>query len=280
MDGWKDQSHHFSPEVTTTRSNRYRKPPLGDGSNWQQSVPSWEKKFCASVGSISWKKILETKKIIHLYDDIIKWNDSAGKEAFEKAKNNFYANMYNLPNDSVLPDADIYIDKVNWDSEVDQNLMRDLDSDSVVPNSKDEQVVIFGSSFPPSYQNFSPYGWGDSDDDKKKDVTSPEYNIPQRETGGGGVDNNDNWWVRNENDGCGESRNDYWGWNMYDNNYFYGDVKNESGRYMSRYKTSRFQNDNDRARRNNGNRRKSGYSCARVNPSSHEHRWSVKKPVS
>ncbi|KAJ0782586.1 hypothetical protein HanPSC8_Chr01g0011931 [Helianthus annuus] len=287
MDSWKDQGYHFSPEVTRTRSSSYRRPPVGGGSNWQQTVPSWEKKFCSSVGSISWNKILETKKTIHLYDNIIKWNDSAAKEAFEKAKHNFYANMHNLPTDSGLSsDADIYIDNINWDSEVDQNLMLDLDSDSVVPdsNSKDEQVVIFGSSFPPSYQSFSPYGWGDSDDDKKKDVRPPDHNLHRRETEGGGCDKNDNWRVSNENNGWGDSRNDYWGWNMYDdNNCFYDDAKNEpkegSGRYMSRYKTSRFRKDDDRDR-NNGNRRRSGYSCEPVNASSHTHRWSVKKPFS
>lgn len=236
------------------------------GSNWHQTVPSWEKKFCSSVGSISWKKLLETKKTIHLYDNIIKWNDSAGKEAFEKAKHDFYANTYNLPSDNRLQDADIYIDNVDWDSEVDQNLILDLDSDAVVPdsNSKDEHVVIFGSSFPPNYQNFSPYGWGDSDDDKKKDE-------------GGGFDNNDNWGVRNESNG-------YSGWNMYDDsNCFYGDGKNEnkdgSGRYMSRYKTSRYRKDGDRGR-DNENRRKSGHYYGPVKPSSQTHRWSVKKPVS
>ncbi|KAI7749725.1 hypothetical protein M8C21_010893 [Ambrosia artemisiifolia] len=277
MDSWKDQGYHFTPEVTRTRSSRYRKPPVGGSSNWQQTVPSWEKQFCSSVGSIPWNKILETKKTIHLYDNIIKWNDSAGKEAFEKAKNNFYAAMHNLPSNSGSLDADIYIDNINWDSEVDENLMLDLDSDRVVPdsNSKDEHVVIFGSSFPPSYQSFSPYGWGDSDDDKKKDIKSPDYNLHQRKIEGGGFDENDSWRVSNENDGRGDSRNDYWGWNMYDdNNCFYDDVKNEpkegSGRYMSRYKTSRFRKDNDRAR-NNGNGRKS---------SSQAHRWSVKKPFS
>lgn len=271
----------------------------GGNSNWQQSVPSWEKKFCASVGSVPWRKLLETKKFIHLYDNIIKWNDSAGKEAFENAKYNFYANIYNLPCDNLLPDPDIYIDKINWDSnEVDQNLILDLESDSVPDsNSKEEQVVIFGSSFPPSYQSFSPYGWGDSDDDKKKDPnTSPENNMYQVEGNEGGVvDNNDKWWGWNENNetgkgvpGYGDSRNDYWGWNVYDNNnHFYGDVNNEKKEGSGRYKKSRFRKDDNnhgsRPRRNNGNGRKSNYSCTTVNSSSHggtAHRWSVKKPVS
>ncbi|PWA84408.1 hypothetical protein CTI12_AA036410 [Artemisia annua] len=299
---WRDED---VTRTTTTRAYCYKKPPpVGGSSNWQHSVPSWEKKFCSSVGAVPWKKLLETKKCIHLYDNIIKWNDSAGKEAFDTAKNNFYANIYNLPCDNWSPDPDIYIDKINWDSEVDPNLILDLETDHVVPDSssKDEQVVIFGSDFPPSYQSFSPYGWGDSDDDKKKDPNTspeyaPEYGNNQWETEGnerGVADNNNNWWGWNENDetakgdqGYGDSRNDYWGWNMYDNNnYFYGDVNNQTREGSGRYKTSRFRKDENqgtRSRKNNANGRKSSYSCAPVNPNSHggaAHRWSVKKPVS
>ncbi|KVI03485.1 uncharacterized protein LOC112513802 [Cynara cardunculus var. scolymus] len=306
MDGWRDQAVSSNQEVTRTRSNSYRKPPLGGNLNWQQSVPSWEKKFIASFGSVPWKKLVETKKFIHLYDNVIKWNDSAGKEAFQSAKNKFYANMHGLPSDKYFLDPDIYIDKIDWNSQVDPNLILDLESDSVVPESccNDEPVVIFGTSFPPSYQSFSPYGWGDSDDDdKKKDPnTSPEYNIHQRETEGntwGVVDDGNNWWGSNEDDKTangdhgGGNRNDHWGWNVYDNNnYYYGDVNNEmrngSGRSMSRYKTSRFRRDDNQPRRNNGNGKKSSsgcrpWKCAPVNPGSAgggAHRWSVKKPVS
>nr|XP_043610653.1 GATA zinc finger domain-containing protein 4 [Erigeron canadensis] len=309
MDNWRDHHHHYQ-EVTRTKLNNNnicKKPPLGGSSNWQQGVPSWEKKFCASVGSIPWKKLVELKKFIHLYDNVINWNDSAGKEAFENAKDKFYADMYNLPHNTWLPDPDIYIDNINWDSEVDPNLLLDLESNSVVPDSssKDEQVIIFGSTFPPSYQSFSTYGWGDSDDDQKKDIdpnTSPEYNGNHWEVEGNRKDvvhnnnNGSNWWGSIENDetaerdqGWGDSRNDYWGWNMYDNNnYFYADVRNEpkvgSGRYASKYKTSRSRKDDNqgsRSRRNNGNGTKSSNYCAPVNPSSHggvvAHRWSVKK---
>ncbi|KAL7598243.1 hypothetical protein Lser_V15G26264 [Lactuca serriola] len=296
MDGWRDQGVNYNQEVTRTRPNSYRKPlPLGGNPNWQQSVPSWEKKFCSSIGSIPWKKLVETKRFIHLYDNVIKWNDSAGKEAFQSAKNNFYANIHGLPCNNRLPDPDIYIDNIDWDSKVDPNLILDLDSDSVVPDSgskdEQEQVVIFGSSFPPSYQNFSPYGWGDSDDDKKKSPnpnTSPEYNI-ERNTRGV-VDNNNSWWGWSENvDKTKGDQEDHWGWNMkmYDNNNcFYGDVSN-NGNNMSRYKTSRFIK--NQPRRSTGNGRRHGgspaaYGCAPVNhggaPAGGGHRWSVKKTVS
>ncbi|KAL4587462.1 hypothetical protein LXL04_000333 [Taraxacum kok-saghyz] len=286
MDGWRDQGVNYNQEITRTRPNCYRKPPIGGNPNWQQSVPSWEKKFCSSIGSIPWKKLVETKRFIHLYDNVIKWNDSAGKEAFQTAKNKFYANIHGLPFNNRLPDPDIYIDNIDWDSEVDPTLILDLDSDSVVPDSgsKEEQVVIFGSSFPPSYQSFSPYGWGDSDDDdKKKDPnTSPEQNINT----GGVVDNSNSWWGWSENEEKVKGNEEYRGWNMYDdNNCFYGDMSNGN---MSRYKTSRFVR--TQSRRNTGRRAVNhggspvGYGCVPVSqggaPGGGGHRWSVKKTVS
>ncbi|XP_071691076.1 uncharacterized protein [Rutidosis leptorrhynchoides] len=303
MENWKDQAYndYNQAHFTRTKPNSYRKPPAGGSSNLQHNVPSWEKKFCASVGSIPWKKLLETKKCIHLYDNVIKWNDSAGKEAFEKAKNNFYANMYNLPHDNLFPDPDIYIDKINWDLKIDPNLILDLESDAVFPdsNSKDEQVVIFGSSFPPSYQSFSTYGWGDSDDDKKNDKNpDTPFNVRQselQENEGGVFDHNNNWWGRDENEeagkkdrGYGDSRNDYWGWNMYDNNnYFYAGVKNERKGGSGRFKGTRVRKDDNqgsRSRSTNGNGLKSSNFCGPVNVSSRAgvvvNRWSVKKPVS
>lgn len=117
--------------------------------------------------------------------------------------------MYNLPHNNWLPDPDVYIAKRNWDSEVDPNLILDLESNSAVPDSssKDEQVIIFGSSLPLTYQSFSPYGWGDSDDDQKKDKdpkTSSDYNSHVHEVEGNEgdvVDNyGNNWWGSNEND--------------------------------------------------------------------------------
>jgi hypothetical protein len=39
------------------------------------------------------EKILKTKKILALYKDIISWDDSAGKEAFDNAKAHFWAQI-------------------------------------------------------------------------------------------------------------------------------------------------------------------------------------------
>ncbi|KAE8695489.1 putative Cysteine-rich receptor-like protein kinase 10 [Hibiscus syriacus] len=49
-------------------------------------VPLWEKKFCTIVGKVSWRKIVDTKKLTSPNDNVLNWDDSAGEEAFHNAK--------------------------------------------------------------------------------------------------------------------------------------------------------------------------------------------------
>ncbi|KAK8651436.1 hypothetical protein V6N13_141037 [Hibiscus sabdariffa] len=46
-------------------------------ATWQPTVPSWEMKFCNLVGSVRWRKLLETKRCMKLYDNVVQWKDSA-----------------------------------------------------------------------------------------------------------------------------------------------------------------------------------------------------------
>ncbi|KAF8395766.1 hypothetical protein HHK36_019717 [Tetracentron sinense] len=96
------------------------------------SVPSWVKKFCFLVGSITWRKLLETKKTMFLDENVVQWNDSAGEEAFHNAKKRFWADINGLPYDVPLPDPDMYIDEVDWNSEIDPELLIGLDKKPVV----------------------------------------------------------------------------------------------------------------------------------------------------
>lgn len=276
MEGWGRQGDNFYQEGVRTRPP-YKKPPLG---NWQQTVPSWEKKFCTSVGSIPWRKILETKKCMHLYDNVVKWNDSAGAEAFQNAKNRFYANFHGLPCDTSLPDPNIYIDEIDWDSKIDPDLIMDLESRSVAPEVETkEKVIIFGHALIAN-QGFSSTGWGDNEDDVKKTTNSTsennvvpwdsnegQNNCPTEGNGWGdyGYNNNNTWcWPDTNspkvdsgwNNEWGYGWNNSWGCNQYGNNNYvvddvnggngggWGNVNNGrregSARYMSRYKTSRF----------------------------------------
>lgn len=277
MGGWRGQrNENYDQGVTRTRSQN-RRPPLG---SWQPTVPSWEKKFCIVVGAVPWRKVIDTKKIIHLYENVLKWNDSAGEEAFHNAKTRYWEAINGLPCDISLPDPDIYIDKIDWNSEIDPELILDLDRDSVVPDGqeKGEQVVILGDSLIPN-QLFSSTGWGDAEWDLKQptnlllekkgnpwEPNCAQANAAPGENGWGDVC--DDSQCRNLSDGAMKNSGwtDNWnnsqGWNQYGNNYDRSDnlkygrdtsvwqqwapsTRNgrNTGVYMSRYKTSRFPHD-------------------------------------
>ncbi|GMI84940.1 hypothetical protein HRI_002163300 [Hibiscus trionum] len=154
----KGEIHHQGIQGARSYS---RKPSL---ATWQPTVPSWEKKFCNLVGSVPWRRLLETKRFMHLYDNIINWNDLAVEEAFHNAKNRFWAEINGLPCDIRLPDPDSYIDKIDWDSEIDPELLLDLEREPKVPDEKDksENVVILGNSLLLN-QSFACGGWGDAE---------------------------------------------------------------------------------------------------------------------
>ncbi|KAK7823108.1 hypothetical protein CFP56_035908 [Quercus suber] len=263
--------------------------------NWQSSVPSWEKEFCLLIGSVPWRKLLETKKCMYLYDNVVQWNDSAGEEAFCNAKKRYWAGINGLPCNISLPDPDIYIDKVDWNSSIDPELLLDLEQEQETPNEvdKDEKVVILGDSL--LNKSFSCTGWGEDEEELQKAADLSRH--PGNEDWDRKVDNDNNPW-ENSNDqnngamkdyGWGSHPNDSQAWNKWknscyewENNYngaenvddrsggnwgTYDDnsrKKQGSPRYMSRYKTSRFAgNDYQRGSnewRNGRGRKKGNYS--------------------
>ncbi|KAF8395775.1 hypothetical protein HHK36_019726 [Tetracentron sinense] len=124
------------------------------------SVPYWEKQFCCVVCSIPWEKLLETKKTMSYHENVVQWNDSAGEEAFHKAKNRFWAEINGLPCGISLPDPDIYIDEIDWNSNINPDLLLDLDKKPVLLNEEVEFLVD-----PYSNQPILPFGWGDAEED-------------------------------------------------------------------------------------------------------------------
>ncbi|EPS65178.1 hypothetical protein M569_09599, partial [Genlisea aurea] len=135
---------------------------------WQPTIPSWEKQFCRVVGSINWETVKERKESLHLYENVANWDDSAGKEAFLNAKRRYWAEINNLPCDVSMPDPDLYIDDIKWDSSHDDSaVVLEDDDDDIPPLSSDaadgEPVIIFSNTHlppPPPYR-----GWGDDDED-------------------------------------------------------------------------------------------------------------------
>lgn len=71
-------------------------------------------------------------------DKVMKWNDSAGEKAFHSAKSRYWAKINGLPCNISLPNPDIYIDNIDWDSKVDPQLFLDLD---VAKEEKNNNVI-------------------------------------------------------------------------------------------------------------------------------------------
>ncbi|KAI4348650.1 hypothetical protein L6164_009349 [Bauhinia variegata] len=161
MGNWRKVggSHH---QVGQWNRSFSRRPPLG---TWQSNVPSWEKRFCASVGAVPWGKLLEAKRYMYLFDNVVKWDDSAGREAFDNAKQRFWAEINGFPCNISLPDPNIYIDDVDWNSSIDPELIQDLEREKDFPSeeTKEEKLVVLGSSVLLN-QKIIPTGWGEAEE--------------------------------------------------------------------------------------------------------------------
>lgn len=168
MGSWRGQrgsSRHQGGQGTRSLA---RKPPLGC---WQPAVPTWEKEFCKSVGSVTWRRLLDAKKYLHIHDKVVKWNDSAVEEAFHNAKERYWAEINGLPCCISLPDPDIHIDIVDWESKMDPELLLDLErGPEAFYGSNSGQTVIFGNVL--SNLSFACDGWGDVEEEWPKDQTS------------------------------------------------------------------------------------------------------------
>ncbi|CAA7033978.1 unnamed protein product [Microthlaspi erraticum] len=163
MSNWRRQKprnnnnhHHYHHRQGTTMTQS-SKPPL---ANCRQSVPAWEKEFCAKIGLVPWSRVLEAKQSMYLYGRVVQWDDSAGEDAFKNAKSRFWAERNGFPCDLTLPDPDVYIDDVDWDAEVDTELILDLERRGPAPVRKEgeEPVVILDALVLP--EQYSGVGWG------------------------------------------------------------------------------------------------------------------------
>lgn len=132
---------------------------------------SWEEQLYLSVGEELWENLLDSKKYIQLYENVMRWNDSAVEEAFEDAKNRFLAKIKGVPCDVPLPDPDANIDEVDWsDSGNPAELVLD-EEETCQGRSEGEVVVIVGLDEALMDPSFC-VGWGpgpwDEEDLKKE----------------------------------------------------------------------------------------------------------------
>ncbi|CAI0461731.1 unnamed protein product, partial [Linum tenue] len=204
-------------------------------------VPVWEKEFCYAVGAVPWHKVVDAKKFSYSQSQILKWDDSAGKEAFHNAKNRYWAVINGLSCDIPPPDPDACIDEINWNPYIDPELIRELEQEYYAPvddeemnfgNMKKKTKNMFsdpleGCSMNPAEdvgnrwetQNFvlgssaavtaGCQGWGDQWDDnlKESNDSNKDDNNPwekARHQGDEAVDGSGGWPVVGD---------DSWGWN-------------------------------------------------------------------
>ncbi|KAL9232608.1 hypothetical protein vseg_007700 [Gypsophila vaccaria] len=239
-----------------------------------------EERFCATVGGVSWQDVVQNQKYMYQHAKILEWNDSAVKEAFRDAKNRFWANIHGQPCDNKLPDPDIFIDEINWDSTVDPKLLSDLENRELDSSSETEQSdggVIIGIPSVIIQSDFTPTGWGDAE------YVTPQQECRERHDNVGNDGWGDDGWKKDHTkiaDGWeddyvyvtqnmvrdGENRVNGPNWNGYkkQRDYGYNRKGDHGGWGTSRYKISRFQNNNyAQPSLDNYGGRKASFSCER-----------------
>ncbi|XP_074320505.1 uncharacterized protein LOC141657244 [Silene latifolia] len=166
----KDHNFHGVPNPGSY-SSRKKLPPVNDR---QLSAHQLEERFCSTVGGISWEDVVQNQKYMYQHEKILEWKDSAAEEAFRDAKNRFLAKIHNQPCDIKLPDQDVFIDKIDWNSTVDPKLLSDLENweiDSSSEGEKHNGGVIVGIPSIMTQFDMTPSGWGDAEKVKPE----PEY---------------------------------------------------------------------------------------------------------
>lgn len=220
----------------------------------KDGVPLWEKKFCTSVGRIPWGKIVDNKKYIHFQDNVLSWDDSAGKVAFQNAKKRFWAEINGLLCDIPLPDPDMYIDEIDWNISIDPELIKELDEElhnmqqENNNNPREFSNVVDLGALKKEVGEWNPWeSWGNGGDKAWDDFGSKGRRWNQQEpknwnnghnTWESQIEQNngalkhrgwgyceENGWGRNEwdngdnpwpvkNKGWGDFENKDWGWNQ------------------------------------------------------------------
>ncbi|KAL6562995.1 hypothetical protein OROHE_005582 [Orobanche hederae] len=159
-------------------------------------VPSWEIDYCNSA-RVPWRKILASKKYIYCYPNVLDWDASAGEEALQNAKKRYWAMINGLPCDNPLPDPNIYVGEIDWNPDLDPELMADLDL----------QI------FPDEEQN------------AEKMETINEGAESAHAQYGKTQSTNDNPWEKDHVQGTGSSKEAVQGWSRWDDSV---NLKNES----------------------------------------------------
>ncbi|KAL5059271.1 hypothetical protein RYX36_030877 [Vicia faba] len=253
MASWRKNQGISNRQEGNRRYSSYNgKPPL---DNRFSRVPLWEKKFCTSVGAVPWRRFIEGKRYMVLHSDVMKWEDSAVKEAFDNAKNRYWAEINGFPCHIPLPDPDMYIDEVDWDASVDPELYLDLDREVEARRKmieENEETVIEDNPLGHGWK-LTPTGWGDDDEEE---VTKPREPSYVGEGWGSNNHENNETNSREQND---SQRWEHYGGELHDTyqarnrrNINWGGNNRRRENNISWSKNQEYHYDNNRGRRNGG----------------------------
>ncbi|VVB05404.1 unnamed protein product [Arabis nemorensis] len=131
MGKWNHRSR-FSRRRSPSRW--YSERPSSSGYGGDDGIPIWEKKFCEVIGSVPWQKVVEASTFKSWYQgNVTTWNDSACEETFRNEKKRFWSQVNGVHCDVSLPDPNLYISEVDWDTYIDPELIRDLEKAYFAP---------------------------------------------------------------------------------------------------------------------------------------------------
>ncbi|KAF2322438.1 hypothetical protein GH714_017033 [Hevea brasiliensis] len=207
MGNWRNRRpRRFFYEQYIDPASSYYDPeePTPNPEFAEDGVPSWEKKFCSLIGSVPWKKVVNVKKFMYCHGSVLNWDDSAGEEAFQNAKKRFWAEINGLTSEISLPNPDKYIDKINWNPDIDPELIKDLECSFFAPEEgeKDGKLDYKSKKF-------------------RNSVAVPSEAWNRNSDNSTNLNNGDNPWDHcsargnegEKSDTWGDGDNKLWGWN-------------------------------------------------------------------
>ena len=90
------------------------------------------------IGSVPWRKVVNTKNFMSCHTSVLNWDDSAVEETFQNAKKRFWSEINGFHCQAPTPDPDIYIDEIDWNPDIDPELMKELDLEFFAPADEGE----------------------------------------------------------------------------------------------------------------------------------------------
>ncbi|KAF7836124.1 ubiquitin carboxyl-terminal hydrolase 24 [Senna tora] len=145
MGKWRNR-RIFRQRRSPTSASRFYDLHAPLPETWKDGIPLWEKKFCTSVGLVPWQKIVDTKNYMLCHSNVLDWNDSAAEEAFQNAKKHYFAKINRIHCDISPPDPDIYVDQIDWNPDIDPELIKELDHAYFAPPDEAERSLVKSKS--------------------------------------------------------------------------------------------------------------------------------------